>query len=382
MSSASPQVIDYLTRQLGRNPIHESGEIVRARAKAFKLEQKTATPAKSASPSGQRQKVRDELEKIREQCFSGPVEPLLQSLVALPLADYPDLAVLAKRLRVILGSRIKLPTLSQNPQFDGDFFSVLKQVLVSPARDVAVLREQVLASFRHKRNRKRGQGMIRLLKSETPELYALEADWLDSLARYRGGNALFGTAEHPADTYVAKSSGGTHYGWWLWLGAMVVLGVLRGISNSDSRDASKNKYTPYTPPTTQQSIDLQKGLPNLSRELQESESLPNESAQDRSRRPTIEREQRRQDVEQRPDARNQRVQNFFEETKREIERSRREAKEAIERNRRNMETPSINDRPDPLERHGAQTPTPDFRGAPFATPRVVPMPTMPSAPRP
>lgn len=227
-------MIEYLTRQLGRNPIHESGEIVRSRAKAFKLERKSTTPAQSTLPSGQRQKVRDELERIREQCFTGPVEPMLRSLATMPLADYPDLAVLAYRLQVILDSRAKLPSLSQHPQFDGDFFSVLKQVLISPARDVAVLREQVLASFRIRRNRKRGQAMIKLIESEIPGLFALEADWLRSLARYRGVKYLWGGSQ--SEKAFTDSSSGA--GWMIWI-LVILSGVaIRSCARSERENGS------------------------------------------------------------------------------------------------------------------------------------------------
>lgn len=183
MSSASPKVVAYLTRQLSRNPISESADIVTLRAKALRLAKTKQHANEPSIPAEQRQQLRDQLDTIRQQCFSAPVEQLQGQLNQMELANYPDLAALAKRLKVILDSRTKLPALSSDKRFDGDFFSCLKTVLVSPSRDVTILREQVLASFRHRRNRKRGQAMIRMLREELPELYALEADWLSSLAK-------------------------------------------------------------------------------------------------------------------------------------------------------------------------------------------------------
>ncbi|WP_425398932.1 hypothetical protein [Aeoliella sp.] len=248
MSSASPQVVDYLTKQLARNPINESGDIVRSRAKAFRLEAKQKTKSANAPSAGERQKVRDQLEQIRQACFTGPVDQLLGRIRQLPVQEFPELAALARRLTVVLQSRGKLPALASDRRFDGDFFSVLKKILVSPSRDVAVLREQVLASFRHRHNRRHGQAMIRLLKTELPELYALESDWLDSLLRYSARKHAVAAAPGQAATTERSSNG---WPWWLFL---LVLPVIRGCAHianeSSSSSKSRSSYTEpvYTPP--------------------------------------------------------------------------------------------------------------------------------------
>lgn len=232
MSKASPQVVEYLTRQLSRNPIHESAAIVSLRAKAFKLKTNAPSAAKSAAPEGQRQQVKVQLETIRNQCFTAPTEQLLKQLNQLPMADYPDLAALGNRLRIILESRGKLPALSSDKRFDGDFFSCLKKVLVSPSRDVSVLREQVLSSFRHRKNRHRGQAMVRLIQEELPELYALEADWLGSLLKYRAAKYGGLTA-----TSAENSSSPAFIG---FIAVVITAGLIGGIVASSNKSKSSN----------------------------------------------------------------------------------------------------------------------------------------------
>lgn len=206
---ASPHVAAYLTRQLARNPIHESGDIVAERAKTFKLNADSKEPKPTAAPAATadlRKRVREKLEKIRIACFGVEVEKALVSLDRLQLQDFPDLAVLAGRLRVILNSRKALPRLKVDKRFDSDFFSCYKKILSSSPREVTVLREQVLASFRHRKNRKRGQAMIRLLKTELPELYALEQEWLDSLLKaqkYQTGEGSSGGERKTSNNFLA-----------------------------------------------------------------------------------------------------------------------------------------------------------------------------------
>lgn len=254
---ASPQVVAYLTSQLARNPIHQSGDIVSHRAKAFKLAPVQSSPAAAAASAStdQRPKLREALEDLRSRSFTASVDESLASLDKLDLAPFPDLAALADRLRVIMKSRSALPQLSGHPKFDGDFFSCLKKVLVSPPRDVSVLREQVLASFRHRKNRKRGQAMVKLLKSELPELYALESDWLESLLRYSPRQEAVATNSGSAST---ESSNG--YGWAIWLFIPVLVGVIRGCAEEES---SSNRY---------QSPD--RNRPTASGNLQRIESAP------------------------------------------------------------------------------------------------------------
>lgn len=285
MSSASPQVIDYLTKQLARNPIHQSGDIVAARAKAFRLQPKQA-PAAATAPAGERQKVRDELERIRKQVFAGSIDSLLAEIKRLPVADFPDLAALARRLTVILQSRAKLPGVTGDPRFDGDFFSCLKQVLVSPPRDVAVLREQVLASFHLSRNRKRGKAMIGLLKEQLPELYALEADWLDSLMRYKAGRYIWGSRRGDPRPLVATQEQESSK-WPVWVVVMIVLVGIRGFSaamrNSEEKPRSRSTYSaPRNPGASYQPLDPEFGstLEDARRRMEESERQFDERMQE------------------------------------------------------------------------------------------------------
>lgn len=245
MSSVSPKVVAYLTRQLSRNPISESADIVALRAKALRLTKPKQQGSQPSAPAEQRQQLRDQLDTIRQQCFSVPVEQLLSQLDQMDLANYPDLAALAKRLRVILESRTKLPQLSSDKRFDGDFFSCLKTVLVSPSRDVTILREQVLASFRHRKNRKRGQAMIRMLRDELPALYALEADWLGSLAGYKSKASDYVTEasirNQKNDSYMAWFGPGA----WLFLVVVVTIGIVQ--SNFSKNDEPRTQKINFDP---------------------------------------------------------------------------------------------------------------------------------------
>ncbi len=185
-SPASARVRGYLQSQLRRNPQAESGTIVDQRAQALGLYKKFQnSPREVEDQSALRQANLKELERIRSVAFQAPIADLLGALDRLNLEAFPDLALLARRLRTIVECRQSFPPLTSHRHFSGDFFACLKQVLTSPTRDVAVLREQVIASFQKRTNRRQGKAMIRLLKAKLPELYALEAQWLETLLRFQ-----------------------------------------------------------------------------------------------------------------------------------------------------------------------------------------------------
>src|SRR4029079_18226357 len=69
--------------------------------------------------------------------------------------------------------------------FDGHFFSALKEVLVQSPRETAVLREQVLSTFRNRARRKSGRKMVELLQNEMPAVCQLESDWFETLRRQK-----------------------------------------------------------------------------------------------------------------------------------------------------------------------------------------------------
>lgn len=188
---ANANVVAYLQQQLALNPWDASDQIVATRARALRLKQKpTAQPTDDTAE--RRQEIRDTLEAIRDAAFTADATKLQEKLSTLEVDDFPDLHAAADRLRVILAARCNLPALTQHRDFNAHFFDCFKQVLVAPARDTAVLRERVMASFRTRKLRRTGKKMIALLERETPELCELERTWLDSLTNQKPQVVLSG----------------------------------------------------------------------------------------------------------------------------------------------------------------------------------------------
>lgn len=220
----------YLSRMLQMDPTYVADDIIALRAKALGIKRQRPSQAAATTPdAGLREKAIAELKAIRGQVWKDSPKELAARLKKLPTEQYPDIRIAAERLETIVTARPLLPALSSHKHFDGDFFSCFKQVLVQPAKETGVLREQVLASFRKRENRKKGRRMITLLKNEMPKLYQLEENWLESLLRQRKKSVLSGATQETAVT----SSASEGIPWWVWwIGGVIIFRVIRALATS------------------------------------------------------------------------------------------------------------------------------------------------------
>jgi len=219
------RTVFYLKRSLQLNPLYESEKILRHRSRALGLTKSKSMPTRS-NLAAKRNRLQKEIIAIRADCWNQPVEPLLARLEELSLENQPDLQRTAVRLRVILTNRKKLPELAQHKHFDEKFLSCFKQILTLPPCELAIPREQVVASFRNRKLRRRGMKMLQLLECEVPELCQLEQDWLDSLKRQKVNRDLVVKASSYESVPVGNSKPGIN--WWLiWIIFIVVVNILK-----------------------------------------------------------------------------------------------------------------------------------------------------------
>jgi len=220
------------------NPLYESEKIIRYRNKAFSNQNRTPAikPVKTTSDAKQRSQTLEEINAIRAACWTEPVAPLLTKLKQLDVRDHPDMQRTCNRLSVILRNRSRMPELATRKHFDEQFLACFKKILTLPTRELAILREQAVASFRKRSLRGRGMKMIRLLEDEVPELCQLEREWLDSLKRQKVNRDFIvktsGYESVPSRPVAEESSG---MSWWMiWILISIAVKVISAIvGNSD-----------------------------------------------------------------------------------------------------------------------------------------------------
>ena len=220
--------VRYLTRVLKLNPVFQAGEIVELRNKYLGLKSLTSTNQSDGDNEEfeeRRAAAARIIERVREHFWQLPLDRLRGKLAGLKLNAFPDLKHAATRLTVLAANRDTLPSLVQHKDFDSSLFTALKTVLISSPREAVSVKEKFQKRLPDKQPRNQAVRMVRLLKSNVPEVYELEQDWLDSIIRYRPPKA--------AKSKGAKSAGGQNWtdfefsfegwGWVAWV--VVVLGL-------------------------------------------------------------------------------------------------------------------------------------------------------------
>ncbi len=256
-AQARQRAIDYLVQLLQMNPVHEGAEIIAARNEALGLKkQATARPAAPAdAQKADRRKLLDQLEELRRQFWTMPLDALNQQLNRLDGQGFADLEAAVARLRVVAVHRANFPPLAQQVDFDGELFSSLKEILTRSPRDTAVLREQVLSTFRNRAHRKRGRKMIKLLQRELPAIYGIEADWFDTLYRQKAQLPTIRFTSKSSNNAAPVGSGTTvrNYWWVLVLGSMLLRACASAFDHHDG--VNRSRGTPsydYRPPSARE----------------------------------------------------------------------------------------------------------------------------------
>src|SRR6185295_10244572 len=120
-------------------------------------------------------------------------------------------------------------------------FSALKEVLIQSPRETAVLREQVLSTFRNRARRKSGRKMVELLQNEMPAVYELESDWFETLRRQKPPR-LTSNVKRIQPATIGSGSGTGRY-WWLI--SIVAISMIRACVSQT--DHSGSRYQPSKP---------------------------------------------------------------------------------------------------------------------------------------
>jgi hypothetical protein len=257
-----------MVQLLQMNPLHQGAEIIQARSKALRLTKTDVAFAQKVSgPKVERRKLLEQLDSIRAQFWTLPIDALEAKLAELNTGDYADLEAAASRLKVVAAYRGKFPKLARMDRFDGDFFSSLKDVLIRSPRDTAVLREQVLSTFRNRARRKSGRAMVELLKHELPAVYELESNWFETLSRQKAQAPAFRLTSSSRRAQPVAAGTGSGAGRYWWVLAILASSALRAFfSQSDHSNDSRHQ----PPPTIEYKQYQFKQLPSDAQRMIES----------------------------------------------------------------------------------------------------------------
>ena len=181
------KAIAYVVRALQMDPVRYGEQIIDARSAALDLHAEVNPVLTSDVQQSRRtrQELQTALDRVRANFWTMPLDHLNYQLARFSAADFPDLRIPIARLQTAARHRESFVRLAECPGFDSMFFDALKKVLILAPRDVALIKEYLLLSFRRPIWRRRRRRMLDFLKHQAPAVYELETEWFDSLRRQK-----------------------------------------------------------------------------------------------------------------------------------------------------------------------------------------------------
>jgi len=187
MSQTKPKTEDerraYLRTVLAMNPAQDAEELLGVRNSYHGIKRKAASKKADEKDLHElREEIANEIDELRETFWTMDLKELKIRLSKLELKHFPDLRNAAERLGTMAIARHEFPQLATDEDFDSNFFSRLKKILIISPRDAGDLKDEVLLRVRKSpKITKRVKKMIRLLEDELPDVYDLEVDWFEML---------------------------------------------------------------------------------------------------------------------------------------------------------------------------------------------------------
>lgn len=181
-----PVTPEYLKRQLELDPRTSAARIIALRGRQLGLA--TATRKEAIQSLQTPQAVagaRSALESIRSQFWTLPLDQLHQQLAEIDLRPYPELANVVEQLQQAATIRAEFPKLAQRLNGDLGLFHCVKQSVTMPPRDVAGMKESVMRSLLAGENVKSYKSSANIIKTEFPQIYALQREWFDDILTSR-----------------------------------------------------------------------------------------------------------------------------------------------------------------------------------------------------
>ena len=221
----------YLALALSLNPHQEADRIIATRNRFLRI----AVETHKASGTHddlllRREKLTEQLRVIRERFWKMDLTKLRRRLDSIPFGGFPDLQQAARRIQVVASERHLFGQLTQMAGFEPDFFSDFRKILVSSPRDAAAIRDDVYSSIRGPARLKAYKKMVKLIRSELPDCYELESEWLSSIQRIRKVKTRQSASGGESVSFSGEGLGCTA---WI-VGFAILRVVIRLISISDN----------------------------------------------------------------------------------------------------------------------------------------------------
>ena len=218
----------YLARVLAMNPVHQSGQILAMRNQMLGIRSKDSLQLAAGSKLERlRVKARQQIENIREQMWRLHPQQLADMLNRIDVSQLPELKSAVDRLRVVISNHHHIRGLARHPKQHINLTNTFRRVVMLPPRDSGSVKEAYLRQIVESQDLPKIKSMAAMLKSEYPQLFALESDWLESIQSLRARQSY--SSGHAG----AKEGYDQSIPWWLiWIAFVILFRIVSAVVRS------------------------------------------------------------------------------------------------------------------------------------------------------
>ena len=215
----------YMDRVLSLDPTTNANLMVEFRWRFCELTtDRSKAGGKAVDPAlvaQRRQAAEVRLEKIRTHFWRASAEQLEKSLSAIQVEEFADLKAGVDRLKHLVLHRDEIERLSKHPDREVNLYNTFRRMVMLPPRKAGAVKEKYLREFAFSENRKQVLKMIKTMRSEFPQLIAIETDWFNQIGRIK----------NRATSSVSSFEGGGGFGfeisgWMIGVGIYVIIKML------------------------------------------------------------------------------------------------------------------------------------------------------------
>lgn len=184
--------LEYAREMLLLNPLEEADQILHRRLRLIKpATSKQQFADEPDSDLTQKERVSEQLDKLRSSFWSLDDQKLQQRLKAIDTRPFPQLAIFHSKLKSVAECRPLFQQLKAHPRCFPEFYDKFCKLVIAPPAKAVTLRMKFLEESRRGLmsprfpKPKKYRQLAQIIKKEFPQLYELEKVWINQLLAKR-----------------------------------------------------------------------------------------------------------------------------------------------------------------------------------------------------
>lgn len=176
----------YLEGVLKLSPVIAAQQMVELRWRFCGFNTETTVDGSASDDVAERRKWnRRELEKIRSAFWLLDPAQSRQALDELLVDDLPELKIGVDRLKQLSLCHGDMNELAKHKKRDINLYNTFRRLVMLPPRKAGGVKEKYLRSLAYAENIERVHRMVKMMRAEYPDLYAIESDWFTQILKIK-----------------------------------------------------------------------------------------------------------------------------------------------------------------------------------------------------